>query len=367
MSGWAAKQKKKAAFAEQRMLDDGPGERAVNDAKDSAMGKGEESLFGKKLSKEDAKKEKEAKKAEAKAKRDAKKAEKAAAKGATRRDINVRDVAISFHGANLIENTDFSLNYGNRYGFIGPNGSGKSTIMKAIAAVPAHPESIDLYFLAEVPATDTPALQAVFEVDDERKQLEAEAERVNDAIGACDDEDEQTAQRRLNGLYASASSAATAEVRASTILHGLGFTPKMQTMATKEFSGGWRMRYVAERKVRDDEQQRKYDAEQRDIAEIKDFIARFGHGTVKMVRQAQSREKLLAKKLEEGLTAKPSRDAEWDFSFPDPGELPTPVLMIQDVSFAYPGCEPSTTTSTSASTSSRIARRAQRRGQDDLR
>ena len=38
-----------------------------------------------------------------------------------------------------------------------------------------------------------------------------------------------------------------------------------------------------------------------------------------MVRQAQSREKLLQKKLEEGLTEKPQRDAEWDFSFPDPG------------------------------------------------
>ena len=59
-----------------------------------------------------------------------------------------------------------------------------------------------------------------------------------------------------------------------------------------------------------------------------------------MVRQAQSREKLLQKKLEEGLTEKPQRDAEWDFSFPDPGELPTPVLMIQDVSFAYPNSEP---------------------------
>ena len=98
--------------------------------------------------------------------------------------------------------------------------------------------------------------------------------------------------------------------------------------------------YVRERSIRDDEQQRKYDAEQRDIAEIKDFIARFGHGTVKMVRQAQSREKLLQKKLEEGLTEKPQRDAEWDFTFPDPGELPTPVLMIQDVSFAYPNSEP---------------------------
>ena len=82
------------------------------------------------------------------------------------KDISVRDVTISFHGANLIENTDFALNYGNRYGFIGPNGSGKSTIMKAIAArcLPI-PESIDLFFLdQEYPATDTPALDAVFEV-----------------------------------------------------------------------------------------------------------------------------------------------------------------------------------------------------------
>jgi hypothetical protein len=45
--------------------------------------------------------------------------------------------------------------------------------MKAIAArcLPI-PESIDLFFLdQEYPATDTPALDAVFEVDDERKAL----------------------------------------------------------------------------------------------------------------------------------------------------------------------------------------------------
>ena len=36
--------------------------------------------------------------------------------------------------------------------------------------------------------------------------------------------------------------------------------------------------YVRERSIRDDEQQRKYDAAQRDIAESKDFIARFGCG-----------------------------------------------------------------------------------------
>ena len=48
-----------------------------------------------------------------------------------------------------------------------------------------------------------------------------------------------------------------------------------------------------------------------------------------MVRQAQSREKLLQKKLEEGLTEKPQRDAEWDFSFPDPGADSVSVSELQ--------------------------------------
>ena len=36
--------------------------------------------------------------------------------------------------------------------------------------------------------------------------------------------------------------AASAEARASKILHGLGFTEVMQKRATHLFSGGWRMR-----------------------------------------------------------------------------------------------------------------------------
>jgi ATP-binding cassette subfamily F protein 2 len=76
------------------------------------------------------------------------------------------------------------------------------------------------------------------------------------------------------------------------------------------FSGNYDM-YVQTRRDRDMVQMRQYEAEQRDIAEIKDFIARFGHGTVKMVRQAQAREKLLEKKLEAGLTDLPEQDPNW--------------------------------------------------------
>lgn len=95
--------------------------------------------------------------------------------------------------------------------------------------------------------------------------------------------------------------------------------------------------YVQLRRDQDMVQVRAYEAEQRDIAEIKDFIARFGHGTAKLVRQAQSREKLLQKKLDAGLTPLPEQDPEYDWSFPDAGDLPVPVLSIENVSFAYPG------------------------------
>ena len=38
-----------------------------------------------------------------------------------------------------------------------------------------------------------------------------------------------------------------AEQKARAVLHGLGFTEEMQDMATKEFSGGWRMRVALAR------------------------------------------------------------------------------------------------------------------------
>ena len=78
------------------------------------------------------------------------------------------------------------------------------------------------------------------------------------------------------------------------------------------YSGNFDM-YMQTRRAQDKVQNSAYDAEQRDIAEIKEFIARFGHGTVKMVRQAQSREKLLAKKLEDGLTEKPEESPDYDW------------------------------------------------------
>ena len=37
---------------------------------------------------------------------------------------------------------------------------------------------------------------------------------------------------------------------------------------------------------------------------MQDYVARFGHGSAKLARQAQSKEKVLAKMVEGGLTEK---------------------------------------------------------------
>ena len=87
------------------------------------------------------------------------------------------------------------------------------------------------------------------QVDDERKALEAEAEKLNDQVADCDEDEQEALNQRLQALYERLDEldAATAEARASAILHGLGFTPKMQRMPTKSFSGGWRMRVALAR------------------------------------------------------------------------------------------------------------------------
>ena len=100
------------------------------------------------------------------------------------KDINVSNLTVTFHGAPILEGTDFVLNWGNRYGFIGRNGSGKSTLMRCVGAraIPI-PESIDIYHLTtEYPATEETALYAVMKVDAERAAVEREIDELNDAM-----------------------------------------------------------------------------------------------------------------------------------------------------------------------------------------
>uniref|UniRef100_A0A7S3LP86 ABC transporter domain-containing protein n=1 Tax=Aplanochytrium stocchinoi TaxID=215587 RepID=A0A7S3LP86_9STRA len=337
------------------------------------------------------------------------------------RSIQVDNLTVSYHGVELVHETSLKLSYGQRYGMLGLNGTGKTTVLRAIASrmVPI-PKNIDCYTVEKgMDKTDKTALQAVLEVGDEIKELEAEAEMLSAKLGDESlDEDEQTAiSDRVSEIYERLDEmdAETAEMRAGSILSGLGFTKEMQAKATKDFSGGWRMRislaralflqptflildeptnhldmeavvwfenylknfdkillltshsqdflnnvctniillrnkkleyyggnydtYIRTRKEMETQQMKRYDWEQEQIKSMKEYIARFGHGSAKLARQAQSKEKTLEKMIQAGLTEKVKSDVVVSFVFHNVGKLPPPVLALQEMSFAYPGCQ----------------------------
>lgn len=84
------------------------------------------------------------------------------------------------------------------------------------------------------------ALETVMSVDDERKALQNEAERIMEN----DPSDERLADiyDRLDELESD-----KAEANAAELLYGLGFTTEMQNSTTSSFSGGWRMRVALAR------------------------------------------------------------------------------------------------------------------------
>ncbi|KAI3432307.1 hypothetical protein D9Q98_003867 [Chlorella vulgaris] len=324
------------------------------------------------------------------------------------RDVQFESFSLLFHGHELLTDTNLELNYGRRYGLIGPNGCGKSCLLKALGArdVPI-PDHIDVYLLdKEIAASDLTALEAVKSVDVEKSRLEAEAEALADQQG-------DQVEARLEDIYErlDALDSDMAEVRAASILHGLGFNKDMQDKKTRDFSGGWRMRialaralfveptflildeptnhldleacvwledtlknwkrilllvshsqdflngvctnivhmhqkqlkyyagdydtYVRTRAELEENQMKKYRWEQEQIANMKEYIARFGHGSAKLARQAQSKEKVLAKMVREGLTEKVEGDRVVKFKFENVGKLPPPVLQFTDVTFGY--------------------------------
>lgn len=82
-------------------------------------------------------------------------------------------------------------------------------------------------------------------------------------------------------------------------------------------------------------QMKRHNWEQSQIANMKEYIARFGHGSAKLARQAQSKEKTLQKMVQGGLTEKVVTENVKTFAFNDPGYIPPPVIMVQHVKFGY--------------------------------
>jgi len=103
-----------------------------------------------------------------------------------------------------------------------------------------------------------------------------------------------------------------------------------------EYYNGNYDQYVQTRVELETNQSKRYQWEQDQITHMKDYIARFGHGSAKLARQAQSKEKTLRRMVEGGLTEKVVADKSFSFSFYECGKLAPPIIMVQNISFQYP-------------------------------
>jgi len=104
-----------------------------------------------------------------------------------------------------------------------------------------------------------------------------------------------------------------------------------------KYYGGNYDQYIMTRAELEEHQMKNYNREQGEIANIKEYIAKYGHGSAKLARQAKSREKTLVKLQEAGLTEKVVKDKVFTFRFLPCGTLPLPVIMFNSVAFGYPG------------------------------
>lgn len=103
------------------------------------------------------------------------------------------------------------------------------------------------------------------------------------------------------------------------------------------YYGGNYDAYVQTRREKEENQMKQYYWEQDQIQHIKDYIGRFGSGNAKMASQAKSKEKVLMKIEERGLTEAVVAEKPPRINFESCGTLPPPVLTLNDVSFGYSG------------------------------
>ncbi|RKQ71848.1 ATP-binding cassette subfamily F protein 3 [Litorimonas taeanensis] len=155
--------------------------------------------------------------------------------------LAINDLDYAVQGRPLFKKATAFIAAGWKVGLIGRNGTGKSTLLRLIREEVEHPtadaaiklnKNARLGWVAqEVPATDDTIMDVVLAADRERDALMKESETATDPD-------------RLGYIYERLTDmdAWNADTRAAIVLQGLGFSQEDFHRATKEFSGGWRMR-----------------------------------------------------------------------------------------------------------------------------
>lgn len=153
--------------------------------------------------------------------------------------LHLKDLTYRLGPRLLIDSASVALPPNAKVGLVGRNGTGKTTLFRIIMGELATesggvglPKNVRIGAVSqEAPGGPETLLEVVLAADLERSSLSAEAEATEDPMRRADIE-----MRLVDiGAY-------SAEARAASILHGLGFDAEQQRRPCSSFSGGWRMR-----------------------------------------------------------------------------------------------------------------------------
>ena len=153
--------------------------------------------------------------------------------------LHINNLTYRVAGRLLFEDATLVVPEGAKIGLVGRNGTGKTTLFKLLVGeISADSGTATIrrgarvgQVAQEAPASAESLISFVLKADTERTALLAEADTATDP--------HRIAEIHLRLIDIDAHSA---ESRAATILHGLGFDAAAQARPTEDFSGGWRMR-----------------------------------------------------------------------------------------------------------------------------
>ena len=171
----------------------------------------------------------------------------------------VKDLSLFLGGRALLDRVNWQMKPQERVALIGGNGAGKSTLMKVLAGR-MEADSGDILLPKETSFGYLPQDGITFKGQtlykevvsglDELLRLEAEVKRIEEAMGATEDAEEQAQLlarydtlterfRHLGGYHI--------EAEVGRVLDGLGFKREDWEKPCESFSGGWQMRIALAR------------------------------------------------------------------------------------------------------------------------
>ena len=170
--------------------------------------------------------------------------------------ISLDNISISYGGWTLFDGISFLINPKDRIGLVGKNGAGKTTLLRVITkeqqptegAVTINGDCTLGYLPQQMRVADTTTLVAeTAKAFSEVLRIEADIERLTNEIAARDDYESTEYEALLHRLNDANDryhilGGDTRDADIERTLLGLGFKRSDFGRATREFSGGWRMR-----------------------------------------------------------------------------------------------------------------------------